>query len=285
MEARLDNPTLFKKIIDVLCELYNEVHIDCNEEGLSFQAMDPSQVSLVSMQLSKKYFDHFECKPNTTLGVDLKSIQKIFKCGNTDDVLVLKTNDNNTELKFQFEKEGRCSDHSLKLKKVDCLIIPESEPEASIRMSSTEFQKNCLDLEQFGDTVNISVRKDKVIFTVNELPTQKSVEYMPFDSESDSKKVDIRYDSNDPLELLFSLKFLNIINKAHIFSEKVTLELSKDRPLLVKFELDDDAGFINYYLAPKVEDEDESTKNVSHPSKIRYLYIFLFLLAVVVILF
>lgn len=275
MEARLENPTLFKKIIDVLCESYNEVYIYCNEAGLSFQAMDPSHISLVSMQLNKKYFNHFECKPNTTLGVDLKSIQKILKCGNTDDALVLKTNDNNTELKFQFEKEGRCSDHSLKLMNVDCLNIPESEPDATIKMSSTEFQKNCLDLEQFGDTVNISVRKDKVIFAVDGLPTQKSV---------DSKKVEIRYDSNDPLELSCSLKFLNIINKAHILSEKVTLELTKDRPLLAKFELDDDAGFINYYLAPKVDDEGEATKKVSHPLKSHYLYVFLFLFAIVVIL-
>lgn len=259
MEARLENPTLFKKILDALRELVEEANIDCNETGLSLQAMDASHVALVSMHLNRKYFDSFECKTNTTLGVNLGSIQKILKCGDSDDVLTLKTNDESTELKFQFENEGRYFEFSMNLMDIDSehLAIPESDPEASITMASTEFQKNCRDLTQFGDTVKISVRKNKVIFSLNGNTGNGAVTHSSFDSANDSKKVEIKYDSNEPLDLSFALRYLNFFNKAQPLSETVTLELSKDRPLLVKFELDDNAGYIKYYLAPKVDEDDE----------------------------
>lgn len=233
--------------------------------------MDPSNVSLVSMHLNKNFFDHFECKTTTTLGVNLESIQKILKCGNTDDVLVLKTNDDNTELKFQFEKEGRCIDLSLQLMNVNDkhYTIPERKPDASITMTSTEFQKICLDLEQFGDVVTISVRKDKVVFAVNGLSIKGSVAHTSSDSKSDSK-VEIKCDSNDPFEISFDLSFLNIINKAQILSEKVTLTLFKNFPLSIKFELDDDAGFIEYHLAPLIENEDD--KSGTEKSFLRKLF-------------
>lgn len=260
MEARLENPTLFQKILDALCELVEEANIDCNETGLSLQAMDSSHVALVSMHLNRKYFDSFECKANTTLGVNLGSIQKILKCGDNNDVLTLSTNDESTELKFQFENEGRYFEFSMVLMDIDSqhLSIPESEPEASIKMSSNEFQKICRDLKKFGDTVKISVKKNKVTFSLTGSTGSGAFTLSSFDSAGDSKQVEVKSESNEPLDLSFALKYLNFFTKASPLSETVTLELSKDRPLLAKFELDDNAGYIKYYLAPKVdEDEDD----------------------------
>lgn len=260
MEARLENPTLFKKILDALRELVEEANIDCNETGLSLQAMDASHVALVSMHLNRKYFDSFECKTNLTLGVNLGSIQKILKCGDTDDVLTLRTNEDSTELKFQFENGGKYFEFSMNLMEIDSehLSIPESEPEASIKMSSNEFLKICRNLTQFGDTVKISVKKNEVTFSLNGNTGSGAAKLSSLEADGDSKQVEIKTDSSDPLDLSFALRYLNFFTRASPLSENVTLELSKDRPLLAKFELDDNAGYIKYYLAPKVdEDEDE----------------------------
>ena len=65
-------------------------------------------------------------------------------------------------------------------------------------------------------------------------------------------------DSVDKLELSFALKHLNIFTKASPLSDTIELDLSNGRPLVVLFNLDDDSGYIKYFLAPKVdEDEDE----------------------------
>ena len=257
MEACLENPVLIRKILDALRELVEEANIECNPSGLSLQAMDQSHVALVSLHLNQKYFDTFKCSDSVTLGVNLGSIQKILKCGDNDDKLTLKTNDDNTELNFLFENGGKYFQFSMNLMEIeaDHLQIPEAEPDASVKMSSLEFQKICKNLTQFGDTVKIAVKPKSVTFSLSGNTGNGIVTLNSFDSAGDDKTIEISCQA-DSLELSFALRYLNFFTKASPLSDTVTLELSENRPLLVRFNLEDNAGFIKYYLAPKV-DEDE----------------------------
>jgi len=50
-EARLEECSIFRKIIDSLKELVKMVNIEVNTKGLSIQAMDSCHVALVSLVL------------------------------------------------------------------------------------------------------------------------------------------------------------------------------------------------------------------------------------------
>ena len=50
-EARLEDGSLFRKIIESLKDLVKMVNIDVTSKGLSIQAMDSCHVALVSLQL------------------------------------------------------------------------------------------------------------------------------------------------------------------------------------------------------------------------------------------
>jgi proliferating cell nuclear antigen len=53
------------------------------------------------------------------------------------------------------------------------------------------------------------------------------------------------------------MRYLNFFCKAAPLSPTVTLSLSKDVPLVVEFKIEN-YGYVRYYLAPKIdEDEDE----------------------------
>ena len=56
------------------------------------------------------------------------------------------------------------------------------------------------------------------------------------------------------VSLNFSLKYLNNFTRSTPLSNRVTLSLSKDIPLLLEYEFG--AGHIRYFLAPKIGDED-----------------------------
>ena len=265
MEARLSAPQTLRKVLDALKELVDEANLECNESGLSLQAMDSSHCALVSMNLNSKSFDKFKCDDNETLGVNLVSIQKILKCGDNQDTLTLSTNSDHTQLKFQFENGGRFSEFSLALMDIDTdkLSIPEAEPEVRITLSSSEFNKICHDLTQFGDTVKIMVKSKTVVFSATGQLGNGSITLSSYDTANDERPVEIEMDGSiDKLELSFALKYLNYFTKACPLSDKVELELSTGRPLIVLFKLDDDTGYIKYFLAPKVEeDEDEDEEN------------------------
>ena len=61
------------------------------------------------------------------------------------------------------------------------------------------------------------------------------------------------------MTLNFALRYLNFFTKATPLSEAVTLSMSKDVPLVVEYKIGE-MGYIRYYLAPKIEDEDEENE-------------------------
>jgi proliferating cell nuclear antigen len=190
-----------------------------------------------------------------TLGINLPSVQKILKCGDSNDVLTLATNDDNSELKFRLEGGSRCFEFSMALMDIDSerLIIPDSEPETTVRLSAVEFQRICRDLTQFGDTVKISVVKSTVTFSLVGSAGNGAITLGLFDSDKSENQAEI--ECSAPIELSFGLRYLNFFTKATPLAERVELQMAMERPLLVLFELADGAGYIRYYLAPKVDDE------------------------------
>lgn len=65
--------------------------------------------------------------------------------------------------------QDRVSEFELKLMDISSenLGIPETEYAASVRMSSSEFQRICKDLSSIGDTVEMSVTKDGIKFSTS----------------------------------------------------------------------------------------------------------------------
>ena len=43
-------------------------------------------------------------------------------------------------------------------------------------------------------------------------------------------------------------------------SKSVALKMSPDVPLVVEYQMDDDMGHIRFYLAPKIEEEEETAQ-------------------------
>ena len=156
------------------------------------------------------------------------------------------------------------------------LGIPDTEYEATVKMSSNEFQRICRDLSSIGDTVTIAVTKDSVKFTTSgdigeanitcrrtsdgDMKEEKVKTEDGEDGEkggktksSEGQNVDI--DLQEPVTLTFALRYLNSFCKATSLCENVRLQLSKELPVVVQY-LIEDMGYVRFYLAPKIEEED-----------------------------
>ena len=70
-EARLQQGSLLKKVLEALKDLVTEAPWDCNSTGISLQAMDSSHVSLVSLLLRNDGFDTYRCDRNISLGINM----------------------------------------------------------------------------------------------------------------------------------------------------------------------------------------------------------------------
>jgi proliferating cell nuclear antigen len=264
LEAKIKQGTTLKKILEAVKELVTDTNFECSKEGIVLQAMDSAHVSLINLSIKSEGFDEYECDKNKTLGINMTTLAKILKCCGSDDSITIKSSDESSDsVQFVFESkdEDRISKFDLKLIELDGdqLGIPDATYSAVISMSSSRFKKIISDLQSMGDTCNISCNKKGVTFSVNGEDISGSIKVLP-GSKAEDKKDDeeTTISLTDPISLTFALKYLGIFSKSSTLSNKVTISLASDNPVMIEYQLEI-GGYIRYYLAPKI-DEDEDNK-------------------------
>ncbi|XP_067001349.1 proliferating cell nuclear antigen [Anabrus simplex] len=257
-EARLVQSSILKKLLEAVKELLNEATFDCSDSGIQLQAMDNSHVSLVSMNLRSDGFDKYRCDRNLSMGMNLGSMTKILKCAGNDDIVTMKAQDNADTITFMFESpnQEKISDYEMKLMNLDQehLGIPETDYSCIVKMPSTEFARICRDLSQFGESVVISCSKEGVKFSsAGDIGSAniKLAQTANVDKEEEAVTIEMQ----EPVSLTFACRYLNSFTKATSLSPVVQLSMSADVPLVVEYKIGD-MGHIRYYLAPKIEDDE-----------------------------
>jgi len=239
-------------------------NFDCSSTGISLQAMDSSHVSLVALFLRADGFEHYRADRNLSLGINVTNMAKILKCAGGDDIITLKAEDSGDQVAFMFEapKHTRISHFSLKLMDIDSehLGIPDTEYKCQIKMPSKEFQRICSEIAIIGDTVKISASKEGVKFSVAGDMGTGSIICKPSPSVDEGEESSVVIKLEDEVSLTFALRYLNFFAKATPLSSHVTLKMSPDVPLVVEYKIaggEGDMGHVRFYLAPKIEEEDE----------------------------
>jgi len=257
-EARLVQGDLLKKVLESLKDLLNEATWDCADTGIQLQAMDNSHVSLVSVNLRADGFDKFRCDRQLSMGMNLTSMSKILKCAANNDIITIKAQDQADTVTFVFEapNQEKVSDYEMKLMNLDQehLGIPETDYACVIKLPSSEFQRIIKDLSQFGESVTIACTKEGVKFSSQGdigVGNIKLAQTANVDKEEEAVTIEMQ----EPVTLNFACRYLNMFTKASCLSPQVTLSMSPEVPLNVEYKIGD-IGHIRYYLAPKIEDDD-----------------------------
>ncbi|XP_059476257.1 proliferating cell nuclear antigen [Neocloeon triangulifer] len=257
-EAKLAQSSILKKVIEAIKDLISEASFDCSDSGIQLQAMDNSHVSLVSLSLRSDGFDKYRCDRNLAMGINLTSMTKILKCAGNDDVLIMRAQDNADMVTFVFESQdqGKVSEYEMKLMNLDQehLGIPETEYACKVRMPSAEFARVCRDLSQFGESVVIACTKEGVKFSSSGTVGSANVK-LAQTANVDKEEEAVTIEMQEPVSLTFACRYLNHFTKATPLSSVVQLSLSADVPLVVEYAIGE-IGHVRYYLAPKIDDEE-----------------------------
>ncbi|XVF05394.1 hypothetical protein REPUB_Repub05bG0168200 [Reevesia pubescens] len=262
LELRLVQGSLLKKVMEAIKDLVNDANFDCSATGFSLQAMDSSHVALVSLLLRSEGFEHYRCDRNISMGMNLNNMSKMLKCAGNDDIITIKGDDGSDTVTFMFESptQDKISDFEMKLMDIDSehLGIPEAEYHAIVRMPSAEFARICKDLASIGDTVVISVTKEGVKFsTRGDIGTANIV--LRQNTTVDKPEEATIIEMNEPVSLTFALRYMNSFTKATSLSNTVTISLSSELPVVVEYKIAE-MGYIRFYLAPKIEEDEDETK-------------------------
>ncbi|KHN74147.1 Proliferating cell nuclear antigen [Toxocara canis] len=226
-----------------------------------FQAMDSSHVALVSMKLEVGLFETYRCDRTINLGMSLANMAKALKCANNDDTCLIRYEENDADsITFAFEdtKRGKMQEVTVKMMDIDNehLGIPDQDYAAVVTMPSGEFQKTCRDLAMFSDSLTITVTKAGIVFTGKGDTGSSVVNYAPTKNADNDDDDAVLIVVKEPVNVSFSIKYMNHFTKATGLSQKVKISLCNNIPVVIEYGIEEN-GYLRFYLAPKI-DEDEN---------------------------
>jgi len=255
MEAKITKASTLKKIVAAISELITDAKFECTSNGIALQAMDAAHVSLVALLLRKDGFEDYHCTKTITLGINLEAMTKVLKCAGNDDTVIMRAQADSDSVTFIFESKNKISDFELKIMDIEAetLGIPEVDYKSVMKMPASEFQKIMSQLGSFGDAVVISTSKKGVKFSVSGEVGNGNIQ-LKANGDVDSES-GVVLESSDEVTLTFAIKKLAAFTKATPLSSSVTLSLSDEVPLAVEYTVED-LGYIRYYLAPKIDDDN-----------------------------
>lgn len=232
---------LFTNIVNSIKDLNSHVNFDFTSDGLQFQVMDTGHVSLSHLVLTSDVLKDYTCERNLTLGINLQSLSLVLR-GSTNS---LSMQSDGEKLKFHVEKNSGSANYTLNLIDIetDKLKVPDIAYKTKAHMSSSVFANVVKDISDISNVCRISIGDQVHMSATGDIG---HVEWTSSDCQTCVKE--------ETSPLLFSIAYLVHFANARSVSKEVTLEMSEDLPIRITYSIG--SGFLCFYLAPKLEDEE-----------------------------
>ncbi len=241
MLVKLNNPSLFSKVIDILSELVIEVRIKVNEFGMSIVAIDPANVAMVGFKLPRSSFSDF-VTGDEVLGIDVDSLKQILKRCGSGSSLILEKKENLLHLQIQDRIKRNFTLSLIDIDSED-KEMPNLEFSSKVELNSIDFIASIEDCSVVSDACAFVIEEGKFIIEAKGLNSARS-EFSGDEAKIIAENCKSRY----------SLEYLKKFIKGAKLCEKTNLQFADDHPLKIIFK--DENMELSFILAPRVETED-----------------------------
>ena len=231
--------------LDSVGVLVDECKIHLDEGGIEIRAVDPANVGMVDLSLDAEAFESYEADGGL-IGVNLVRLQDIAGMADSGQLVELELDEETRKLHISIDG----------LEYTLALIDPESireEPDLpDLDLSST------IVIE--GRDIDRAVTAADMVSDHIELGVDEADEVFYVKAEGDTDDVHLELDGEDLIDLvageassLFSLDYLQDMNKAIPKDAEVTMELGEEFPVKLHFDIAEGEGAVTYMLAPRIQ--------------------------------
>ena len=242
MKLKLEDATLFTKAIDLISELVLEVKIKINEFGLSKVAIDPANVSMVSLKMPKSSFKEFE-SGEETLGVNLENLKKILKRCSKNAQLILEKEENKINITIEDKIFRKFSLNLIEVESEDKEFPSHLEYSSVVEINSQDLIDSIEDCAIISDACSFIVENSKFIVETKDINSARA--------EFSSDEVEMKAED---CKARYSIDYLQKFLKAGKTFEKTNLNFANDHPLKIDFK--SPIISLSFLLAPRIETED-----------------------------
>jgi proliferating cell nuclear antigen len=245
MHLKTIQASAFKSIFEVLKDVLNDVNIIFNSDGMSILTLDTARTSLIDLSLNAENFEEYSCEYETLVGVNMANFFKLLKViGNNDTLEINIEHRDVMNIRVENSERNTATTFTLKLLDIndDRIELPDIKTESITTLASMEFQRLCRDMGNIASDVDIHRTHDELIVSCQG----------DFAGQSTVIKCVEPHDCD--VSGVYSLKYLNIFTKATGMASKMQLRLNSTSNFLVLHYNVANLGYIEFYLAPKLEE-------------------------------
>jgi proliferating cell nuclear antigen PCNA len=228
------------------------VNILLNQDGLMVLGMDLCKTSLVRLVLPKSYFDKLVCPAPMEIGVYTASLVSILSKAKNNKMIWKASSDLSLSICLE-DNASTQTEFSLRCIDVqeDQLNIPEITHDVEIDIFPSKLIDILDKIVMVKSDVKIKADPKNIIMVSDSVELGRIMH-----SEATSNNKNIQCDVKQSVSLLFSYNaMLLILTFCKVSKNVCFLGLSEQMPLRFKSNLGDD-GFIELYIAPKMQDDD-----------------------------
>ncbi len=236
---------LMSKIIETLGVVVEDARFDFGENGLEIRVVDPSHVAMIQMNIDSAAFDTWELD-ETKLGLELRKIKELVSLGGPTDMIEMAYGDETGVLTVNLGKIDR-NIRPLDNTTMNPPTLPELKLPCKVTISGSDFTQALKAARQVGDLVNFSI--DENTFTVHVLGSTDSV------TVAFNKDELQHLECEGPARSQYSLTYLVPLSKIFGNLESVNIGFGENYPLSMSFNFHDGAAEVQYFLAPRVEND------------------------------
>ncbi|MGB1588914.1 MAG: DNA polymerase sliding clamp [Candidatus Poseidoniaceae archaeon] len=234
---------LMKTIVETLGVVVEEARLDFKENGLFVRVVDPSHVAMIKMEVDSAAFDTWEVD-ETNLGLEIRKLKDMLSLGATDMVDLTYNDDTGTATVNigRIDRNIRPLDNST----LNPPNVPDLELPCGVTISGAELAQALRAGRQVGELVTLSLDDKKFSVNVKQID-EVHVEF--------TKEDLVALDCGQAAKSQYSLSYLIPLSKVFQGIENVNVRFGENFPLKLNFDFADGAGTVEYFLAPRVEND------------------------------
>uniref|UniRef100_A0A6C0BUC8 Proliferating cell nuclear antigen PCNA N-terminal domain-containing protein n=1 Tax=viral metagenome TaxID=1070528 RepID=A0A6C0BUC8_9ZZZZ len=247
----------FVNVFQYLKLFTTNINIHISSERMYIQGMDPSHVSIYELNLMSNWFDEYNVESDDLIGVNSGILFKILNARGQGQTICMHRQDDSFELDLTSNETNKENFNKyFKVPMIDIdeemMEIPDNDYQLNISMQSKTFKSIIDQLSGFGDTIDVIYKEDKI--------------YLKSEStEEGEMKIEISLDDLDNCEVeedldmkkSYASRYMHMFTQFQKISKEIYISFHNDLPVKVIYKMDEgDNNFIQFYLAPKISDDD-----------------------------
>lgn len=293
MEISVAQPNRFKKIFEVLKELYGDLEIIFNEQGFGFHLVDRSKTAFASLDVknSQANFPTYRCPNELKICLSMEPFSKAMHPLNNEHQLILKVDDDQADCPTKMTMEFK--DSAGERRTIGVKLSSSSEDEhqlndylldRTVQIESQKLRNFCADVQWVSENITITLKQSEIELyasgdhgdyriTVPCVEVKQDPKLLGDAAnalpapEMDSDITTTATQTKGDVRGTYPLRYLRNFLKAQDLAPIVKLALSSNGPMMVRFEIPgpdgSEAGYgvLQFFLAPINTEDTNYTAN------------------------